>query len=62
MVLNRTLIDRTTDKQMSKKAAGTYFAQLQSKQAATTSEMEALLASHLIPAGSVWSNYHPELF
>jgi hypothetical protein len=49
-VLNRTYIDRVTNRRLSKRAPSDYFAEIRDKQGA--SETDNLLSSHLLPAGT----------
>jgi hypothetical protein len=49
-ILNRTYIDRTTNRRLSKRAPSEYFGEIRDSQGAP---FDDLLRSHLLPTGSV---------
>jgi len=49
-ILNRTYIDRTTNRRLSKRAPSDYFSEIRQKHGA--SETDKLFSSHLLPDGS----------
>jgi hypothetical protein len=49
-ILNRTFIDRVTNRRLSKRAPSDYFGEIRTKQG--TAETDEMLASHVLPQGS----------
>ena len=49
-ILNRTYIDRTTNRRLSKRAPSDYFSEIREKHG--TAETDKLFSSHLLPPGA----------